>query len=506
MRKYLNYIVFGLIVLLVVGLAVNHSNRMRRLIHDMASGTPQQRAAAAAELIKAEQFMDSITGEEAETRAKIAGALVALGTPEAVTQAINMAKDQEKEVRDAAVVALQAIGGKSPDHIKALAAGLGNGDVNARKAVIRAFTDPEKGIGPKPGVVEAIVEQMKASGGARGPGGDVLGHPTFTRQGANRVSVPLLIAQLQDPDEGVRSGAAEALGKIGDPAAIPPLKERMHQDTAQVRRITIGAIALIAHPSGEDALEEAIRNPNDDNEARAQAAAGLGKIATRRAIATLLRALSDDDLKLRSAAVAALARAGRPTPDAPVNRMVVALLDAALRAPEESVRLGAAQALQLVATPETNASLIVLLRDRSQPEAVRAAAARALGFPGNAPAVAPLIRALDDASDQVIAAARDALSEIGTPATDALLAALKRGGPVALYASQALARRGAQVLPALQRAAADTSPISQRWAAVTLGDLGVAEARPILEALQKSPDPDVAYVAREQLERIGRKR
>src|SRR5262249_31967851 len=157
-------------------------------------------------------------------------------------------------------------------------------------------------------------------------------------------------------------GATEALGKTGDPGAIPTLKEAMHKDTAQVRRVAIGAIALIADKSGEDALTEAITNPDDDNEARAQAAAGLGKIATPTAIATLIKTLDDTDNKLRSAPVAALARAGRATPDAPVNPQVLSTLIAALKDPRDNVRLGAAQALQTIAAPEATPALIASLQ------------------------------------------------------------------------------------------------------------------------------------------------
>jgi HEAT repeat protein len=504
-RKYLNYLIFGLVVLVVVGLAVNHSSRMRRLVNDMANGDPQTRSAAAADLIKAEQFIDSITGEPTETRAKVAGALEALGTPDAVKQGINLMKDQDKSVREAAIRALQVIGAKSPDHIKALAEGLHNGDANARKGTIIVFTDPQRGIGPQPGVVEAIVARMKAEAGARGPGGDVLGHATFTSKGANKTSVPLLIEQMKDKDEGVRTGAVEALGKVGDPTAVAPLITAMKTDTAQVRRVAIGAIALIADKSGEDALVEAISNPDDDNESRAQAAAGLGKIASERAIATLIKTLDDADLKLRSAAVTALARAGRTTPDAPINPRVITALNTALRDSHDTVRRGAAQALQVVGTPETNSALVALLTDKSHAEDVRAAAALALGFPNNAAAVSPLITALGDDSGLVTAAARDALAAIGKPANTALLAALKQGGSSAYYAAQALSSRGADALPALRQAADNPDPMSQRWAAVALGDLGTADARPLLEKLEKSSDADVAFVAREQLERMGHK-
>ncbi len=501
-RKYLNYVIFGAVVLVVVGLALSHSRHMRALVDAMASGNPTAQSASASELIQGEQFMDSVTGEPVETRVKAAASLEALGTPAAVKQAIAFLKDPDKPVRDRLVQTLQAIGAKSPDHIKELVVGLKEGDANIRKGTVAALSSVRGGIGPKPGVVPGITDIMRREAGARGPGGDVLGTALFTQNGGNKESLPLLYALLKDKDEGVRGGAADALGKIGDPDAIPTLKTVMHSDTAQLRRIAIASIALIADKSGEDALTEAINNPEDDNESRAQAAAGLGRIATPTAVATLVKALDDDDLKLRSASVVALARAARPKPDGPVAANVLADLTTALRDARDSVRLGAAQALQAVAAPEAASALLVSLQsaDASQ----RAASASALGFPGDTQAVPSLIKALSDPIGDVSAAARDALTAIGPASTDALIATMQQGRPDAYYAALALARQGASALPALEKAAANANPVSQRWAAVAHGDIGVAEARPTLQQLERSADPDVAYVAKEQLDRIGR--
>ena len=498
-RKYLNYLIFGFVVLVVVGLAVNHSRNMRQMVNDMAGGSPDAQKTAAAQLIKAEQFMDAITGEPKETRIKVAGALEALGTADAVKQGVTFLKDPERPVRDRLVQVLQKIGANSPEHITALIDGLKNGDANIRKGTIEVLTAPNGGIGAKSGIIPAIVAVMKADAAARGPGGDVLGSKLFTQDAAARAeSVDLLTKQMDEKDEGVRGGATEALGKVGDPAALDRLKTAMKSDTAQIRRIAIGSIALIADPRGEDALTEALTSQDDDNEARAQAAAGLGKIATPTALDTLFKTLTDDDLKLRSAAVAALARAGRPMASAPVNSAVISRLNAALNDSQESVRMGAAQTLQVIGAKEANAPLIAILKGNSSPE-LKTAAANALGFEGNTEAVAPLVAAMSGDTGMVGEAAGNALSVIGSGATNALVEQLARGGTQSYAAALALAKQGTTALSALQKAAQSANPIAQRWSAVALGSLGIAEARPALEQLGKSSDPDVAYVAQEQL-------
>ncbi len=503
MRKYLNYVVFGAVVLVVIGLAVNHSRVVHGLVTALVSGQPAERAAAATELIKTEQFMDAINGEPTETHVAAAEALEVKGDADAVKQLIPLLKDQEKQVQLRAVKALQTIGAKTPANLTETLAGLKDGDTNIRKNSILVFDDPKAGFGPLPGVVPGIVDYMKKEGGARGPGGDVLSSPLFLQKGSQRESVPLLIAQVDDKDEGVRLGAVEALGKIGDKAAVPRLLTAIQKDTPQTRRVAIGAIALIADVSGEAALTEAVGNPEDNNEARAQAAIGLGKIGTPTAVATLVKTLSDDDLKLRSAAVTALTRAGRPAPgSAPVPMVLSALVEAA-KSSNESIALGAVQALGGIEAPQTNSTLIGLLAKPGVSEELKTAATSALGFAGNKEGVASLLKLLDDPSGSVSTAAGDALTRVGSEADDTLVAAMSQNDTLGYQAATVLAKQGTAALPALQRGLQTTDPARLRWIAVALGEMGTAEARPPLEGLAKNANTEVAFVAKEQLNRMG---
>ena len=503
MRKYLNYLVFGAIVLIVASLAINHSRHMRFLVDSMSSPNPKVRSSAALELINSEQFMDAITGEPVHIRENAAGALRDLGTAAAVTQCIAFLKDDSEPVRTHLAHALAAIGANSPDNITQLAKGLADGDSYVRKGTIEALTNPQWGIGPRPGVVAGIVAEMKADAGSRGPAGDVLSNPMFETAAGRAQSVPLLLAQMKDSDSGVRSGAADALGKIGDPSADPALIGLVQHDIPSVVRVAIGSLALIASPQGEPILISAMANPSADSNARQQAAAGLGKLGNPAAITALLTALSDDDLDLRTAAVAALAHAVRPSPPAPPVPAVLNRLITALANNNDDLRKGVASALLAVNSPSIDPALIAALKD--QDLRVRAAAAAGLGFAGNAPAVPALIAALSDPdpTGNTPLAARDALAAIGTPALAPLTTEMARGGVDAWYASQALAHMGVLALPALQREAANSDPTAQRWAAVALGGMGLADARPTLEQLAQSTNPDVQYVAREQLARLG---
>ncbi len=529
MKRYLNYLIFAAVVLIVVGIAVNHSRSVRALVDTMGSPDSAARSKAALELVKSEQFSDSITGETPETRLHAVDALLSLandtsvikGTEkdapdyraQAVKQCLSLLKDTEKKVREAAVAALKKMDYSAEGNLSALIGGVGDGDSSVRKGVARVLTDPD-GIGPKKPVVEALVEKMKGDGGTRGPGGDVLGSARFLKEGAADIAVPKLLTILteKDPkdatkfknDEGARSGAAEALGKIGDARAVQPLIDTLKTDTPTVQRVAIGSIALIADKSGEAALIQAVKDKNADHEARLQAASGLGKIASSDAIATLIAAFDDPDLKMRSAAVTALAHAGRPTLNGPTQPQALNALIAALGSSSENIREGAANALARIAAPEADPALIAAVQNENNDPELRIAAVTALGFPHNKPAVAALIPALSDKDGDVRDVARDALVQIGPEATDALIAVMQAGRTDAFYAAQAVAQQGLPALEPLKKLAADTThPVGQRWAAVALGDMGIADAGKPLQELAKSTDPDVAYVAQSQLARLG---
>ncbi len=529
MKRYLNYLIFAVVVLIVVGIALNHTRSVRTLVETMGSSDSAARSRAALELVKSEQFSDSITGETPETRVHAADALLSLandptvvkGTEkdapdyraQAVKQCFGLLKDTEKKVREAGVTALKKVDYSYSGNLSSLVDGVGDGDAYVRKGVARVLTEPD-GIGPKKAFVEALVDKMRADGGTRGPGGDVLGSARFVKEGVADIAVPKLLTVMteKDPkdatkfknDEGARSGAAEALGKIGDARAVQPLIDTLKTDTPTVQRVAIGSIALIADKSGEAALIQAVKDKNADHEARLQAAAGLGKLASPDAIATLIASFDDPDLKMRSASVAALAHAGRPALNGPSQPQPLNALIAALASSSENIRTGAANALARIAAPEANAALIATFKnERNDPE-LRMAAVTALGFSHNSQAVVSLIPALSDKDGDVRDVARDALVQIGPEATDALIAVMRTGRTDAFYAAQAVSQQGTPALDALTKLAADSAhPVGQRWAAVALGDMGVADAGKPLQELAKSSDPDVAYVAQSQLARLG---
>ena len=165
-------------------------------------------------------------------------------------------------------------------------------------------------------------------------------------------------------------------------------------------------------------------------------------------------------------------------------------------------RIGAVRAIQPLQTSLANNQIIAHLK--SDDNDIRAACAIALGFAGNGGSVSSLIAALHDADGDIGTAAVDALASIGEPAIEPLVAVLKSNQDQALYAAEALAKIGMPSFEALKTLAGSASPVSQRWAAVALGEMGIAEGLQVLTTLSQSNNEEVAFVAKDQLARLGK--
>ncbi len=505
MKKHLNLVLFGAVVLVVAFLAWNHSRHMSALIAAITSGNSGQRAGAARELIAGEQFSDVIAGEHKAVRVQAALALGDLGNADAVKQLLPLLKDEAKRVRAAALQQLERIGGANQSNLDAVMSGLSDGDLNVRKGTIEALTDQKGGIGPRtrPDVVADLLKTLQSTADARRPVGDVLSSPLFDPS-ANSRSVPGLVAMLDNSDDTVVSGAADALGKIGDPSGAQPLIALVNNSktSKSVVRVAIGAIALIASPPTQPTLIAALQNHEDDSNAREQAAAGLGKLATPQAVSALLESLTDNDLSIREAAVAGLARAARPGLDSPVNTAVTTQIVGALNGTNTSTQYGIIEALRSVKSTLADDALTSIVKNPVMSVSLREQAVQALGFRGNASAVPTLAALLSDPSGMVDKEAGNALAAIGPAAVPTLTGLLAKQNVVAYYAATALGQEGsvnAVVLQALQQAAQSHNTNVQRWAAYALGQTGVAAARPALQQLAQSSDPDVQFVARQQL-------
>jgi HEAT repeat protein len=213
-----------------------------------------------------------------------------------------------------------------------------------------------------------------------------------------------LLAALDDPDPAVRLVAANALGRINDPAAVPSLLIAVEHPSEQVRLGAARALGMM----GIEAAVEPLRAMLQQGEGLEASVAGeaLGRIGDPAATDALLTALADPQPTARwHVAMAALERMGEPA---------VEPLIAMLEGQDAHVRHNAAQALGWIgSTTATEALVGALKRDREA--TVRTQAAWALGEIGDPAARRTLERAqLRDPAIEVQTAAERALSQIPT--------------------------------------------------------------------------------------------
>lgn len=81
----------------------------------------------------------------------------------------------------------------------------------------------------------------------------------------DKAAVPILIQLLRDPSVGVRAGAADALGKIGDPAAGPAIFERFAgaEQVEDVKELLASALGAVGYRPAIPLLIQTLEKDNE---------------------------------------------------------------------------------------------------------------------------------------------------------------------------------------------------------------------------------------------------
>jgi len=237
-----------------------------------------------------------------------------------------------------------------------------------------------------------------------------------------------------------------------------PLFGSPNIDKLEAKRDVNGLIKALAYRSDGDTPGDPVPGAAAVREAAARA---LDRLADPRGAAPLVAALGDAYPAVRRAAGAALTAIGAPALDP---------LIAALRHRESSVHDAAARLLGDLGDPRAVAPLIDALTDRRGPALSAAWALVEIG----APAVDPLIVALRDPDAALADAAAQALGKIGdVRAVAPLLGALTHEQPqVCQAAASGLVQIGAPAIDPLVGALADRSATVRSGAAAALAELG----------------------------------
>jgi len=179
-----------------------------------------------------------------------------------------------------------------------------------------------------------------------------------------------LLRNLRAESPALRQAAANALGKLQDPASLAILARTLQSSSPD--RL-VAALQLLEGLRTDAATETvAALLHHSDVRVRSTAAGVLGRVAATRYQDQLLSLLNDPDGRVRANAVAALGQ----TQD--LN--VVEKLRAMLRDPALRVRVSVILAVRTLQGPEAVRDCLPLLRDLARGDAVsRSAAAYALG-------------------------------------------------------------------------------------------------------------------------------
>ena len=245
-------------------------------------------------------------------------------------------------------------------------------------ALIRGLDDPEEAVRTTaldglhlirpPTAVPALVNCMKTNSGdfQRRIAAQVLGDI------GDPVAVPALIDVLKNPNLSMGQEAARALGQIGDPAAVPALIEALCAPDSWLRFYASEALGFISDKRAVPPLIKALCDA--EARVRVSAAFALGDFGDTAQAEHLLPLLNDSDQSVRSAAAKCLAMLGRPE-GVPVLAEEVGELP--LKRP--LARYSAVAYLACLNSPEARQTLEDLKPDADQPWVTLASNALKMG-------------------------------------------------------------------------------------------------------------------------------
>jgi len=356
-----------------------------------------------------------------------------------------------------------------------------------------------------------------------------------------KAAVPLLLKELGAESELRRQSAIDALGRIGDPAAVRPLLKLAGELTGESRQsllealgalgdrtalktlaavleetdvglVRAGLVGLTKLPAPEAApqLTKLLTHPLAD--LRGLAATALAKAGSTRQAPLIAALMEDRQANVRVAALAALRQLGVTNHPRIREALLAGVEDDQAEVREEAahalgelgleegqaglqrlllddyatVRRGAAEALGILANPTslpTFAEFFCVERDLE----TRLAGIRAVGRIGDPAGLTVLKPLLNAAEATVRTRTVVAMGELGgKPAVEAILPALRDGhGEVRYHAAVALGQLGdPSVLSALRLLLEDPDPFVLRGLVRALGNFQHPKARSLLESAE----------------------
>ena len=321
--------------------------------------------------------------------------------------------------------------------------------------------------------------------------------------GAGQFSAEVVELLHAQDNAGLRNAAVDILTRLGR-QSVPSLLAELKCSDADVRKFVLDILGDVGDETALGTMVTALDDP--DQNVRTAAAENLGKLKTASAVPALLAGMATADLWFRFTILAAIAQIGAPVAASellpyrhdPLLRKavfdclgtiggedVIGVLCEGLLDPMSNVRSAAALALQRIG--------------RKQPALVtEALQTLAQGSPGDA-----LVELLQVSDPQVRMAAVQLLRWLGQPAYAPQLLALLDDEPLRQPAAEALVALGPQAALALRPRWAQASDRERTYLAYLFGRTRLAEGADLLAQALNSPDPELRMVAAQGLGKIG---
>jgi HEAT repeat protein len=285
----------------------------RGLTHNVNPSTRLRLASVLAELAdhhSREALLSALKDWDASVRRQAIRALAAIGDAKAIPALRKIAEDPEEEdyVKAMAFGALGRLGAREAAPL--LLASLGNDKANLwlRRSALSALWDMRLAL-PAPTLRQALTKALAAD---RDPYLKTFAAAAAAElRDADPAIRAALTASLRDRNEDVHNVAVYALGEIGNPASVAPIRARLA--TARSARL-LNNIAFALRKLGDPKVMDLLGSLLGHQLAviRLNAAFVLGDIKDRRALPLLAKALADPNDLVRASAISALGKLGDP--------------------------------------------------------------------------------------------------------------------------------------------------------------------------------------------------
>jgi len=371
----------------------------------------------------------------------------------------------------------------SADNIENYVAALNDSDAHTRLLAVAAL-----GSMGDPRAIDPIIDSMKKY---RDFSSDFVNMMSLIKLGKTEIDSMLLL--LKNEDSHARVIAALALGSSKDERAVAPLEQSLTDSNNNVREASALALGVIGDPQAVDALILALEDK--DLQVRGFAAVALGSIGDEKAKEPLLKAVdaNANNSDVQAAAELALESIGKPR-----GYFLAHSLDSR----NETIRISGALSMGLAGDAESIDSLTRAMQDENDLACLYSAFSLALI--ANSNATDPLIKILDNNTNEMGGMASIALGFIGEPALDSLTQEAKADNKDARQAAvYAMGIIGAPAEKTLIESMED-SDAQVRLAAVNgLGLIGDTEAVESLKQRLNDNDSIVQLAASRAIERLS---